>query len=211
MGHWIKPGGWIIGVTGGIACGKSEVGKLLADAGIDVRDSDQIAHAVMARDGAAYRGVVEYFGDSLVKPDGEIDRAILGARVFADPEERAVLNALVHPHVRKIWQEWAASVRRRNAVGAILIPLLYEVGADRDMDVVICVAASTETVMERLQSRKLSANEARQRINSQMPLSEKMKRADYIIENNESLQRLADQAQAVLASLQEKENITYAG
>ena len=211
MGHWVKPGGWLIGVTGGIACGKSEVGRLLAEAGIEVRDSDQIAHEVIAPEGPAYRGVVDHFGPSILKSDGSVDRSVLGGRVFADPVQRQALNALVHPHVRAAWRKWAVSVRQRNVVGAVLIPLLYEVGAENEMDVVICVAASAEKVMERLQSRKLSAEEARQRIHSQMPLAEKMKRADYIIENNESLDRLADQTKAVLASLEEKENITYAG
>lgn len=211
MKQWKKPGGLVIGITGGIACGKSEVGRWLAAQGLDVVDSDALAHQAIQPDGAAYADVVAYFGAAVVADDGTIDRRALGRRVFADATARAALNERVHPVVRQAWRAWAAALRQRDAVGVVLIPLLFEVGAETEMDVTICVTADEEQVLHRLQERGLSAEESRQRIAAQMPLEEKRRRADYVIENNESLQRLTDQTRAVLQRIQEKENISHGG
>lgn len=195
---WNIPGGLIIGVTGGIACGKSEVGRILAEAGVEVRDTDIMARETMKIGGAAYDDVVSHFGRTILREGGTIDRGTLGARVFADEAERAALNRMVHPHVRRAWKEWAADVRARNMTGAVLIPLLFEVGAETDVDVVWCVAASEERVLDRLARRGLSKEQARLRIASQMPLSEKKRRSDYVIENNGALEDLKNETLRLL-------------
>ncbi len=199
------PGGRLIGITGGIACGKSEVGRILAEAGVDVQDSDAMAHEAIARGGPAYDEVIRRFGRTIVGPDEEIDRAILGERVFADPAERAALNALVHPHVRRAWRTWADEVRASGRMGAVLIPLLFEVGAEKDVDEVWCVAASEDLVVTRLARRGLTEEQTRKRIAAQMPLKEKMRRADVVIENNGSLEELKEETLQKLQTILSKE------
>lgn len=204
------PGGLVIGVTGGIACGKSEVGRLLARAGVYVRDADQVAHEVMsAPDGAAYAAIVERFGPDVLRDDGAIDRKALGARVFVDQAEREALNAIVHPEVRRIWRAWAAQVVRENQVAAIIVPLLYEVRAEGDMDVVLCVSASPTRVAQRLAKRGLTSDEMKQRIAAQWPLKEKEQRADYVVRNNGTRDELAQATREVLQRILAKEQNTH--
>ena len=199
------PGGLAIGVTGGIGCGKSAVGRILAEAGVQVRDADQIAHQVIAPDGAAYAAVRERFGASICTADGHIDRRALGERVFADQAEREALNRIVHPFVRRIWRGWMTSVLQADGVAAIVVPLLFEVKADKDVQVVIGVVASPDAIYERLAKRGLSREQADQRIAAQMAVDEKMRRSDYVIENKGTLQDLENATRAVLHTILEKE------
>ena len=198
-------GGCVIGVTGGIACGKSEVGRILAEAGVAVRDADAIAHDVMAPDGAAYEAVCARFGREILRADGHIDRRRLGARVFSDPAALADLNRLVHPAVRKIWRDWLSAQRAGSAWSALIVPLLFEVGAEQEMDVVIGVVAPEARVRERLQRRGLSPLDAARRIAAQWPVAEKMRRADVVIENAGSLEDLERRTLDVLNTMVKKE------
>lgn len=204
------PGGCLIGITGGIACGKSEVGRILAQAGVAIRDADEMAHAALARGGPAYEEVLSRFGRGFLRADGEVDRVALGARVFADAGEREALNGIVHPHVRAAWRRWALEMREQDRVAAVLIPLLFEVGAESEMDTVVCVAASEDQVVERLVRRGLSEEQAHLRIAAQMPLSEKIRRADYVIENNDTLETLEKQTLHTLQTILNKEIDTHA-
>lgn len=195
-----------IGITGGIACGKSTVGRILREAGVPVCETDEVAHAVMQPGGPAYGGVVDRFGPGICRPDGTIDRRLLGVRVFAAEGERQALNALVHPHVRRTWLEWVAA-RQSGASSwvAVIIPLLYEVGAERDVDVVWCVAAPPEEVAERLRQRGLNPREMAQRLAAQWPLQAKRDRADYVIENTGSEADLRAQVRTALHRLEQNE------
>ncbi len=195
------PGGLVIGVTGGIASGKSEVGRILTDNGVDVCDTDAVAHAMIEPTGPAYDDVIRQFGRDIVGGDGHIDRGRLGERVFGDATERERLNRIVHPHVRRAWTAWVARTRERNRVGALLIPLLFEVGAEKDVDTVWCVTAPEEQIYERLAQRGLTREQARARIASQMPLAEKVRRADYVLENNDTRKTLKEETQKLLETV----------
>ena len=206
----LMPGGCLIGITGGIACGKSEVGRIWSDAGVVVRDADAMAHEAIAPGGPAHDEVVARFGRDILREDGEVNRAALGERVFAHPAEREALNAIVHPHVRKAWRRWAREMREENRVAAIIIPLLFEVGAESDVDTVLCVAASEDRVLERMARRGLTEDQARRRLAAQWPLAEKMRRADYNIENNDTKDVLKQRALHIVQTILNKETNRHA-
>ena len=178
-----SPQAVILGITGGIACGKTETGRILSAEGFKVLDSDFLAHELMAKGRSVYAAVVKYFGDEILAEDGEIDRARLGKIVFADPQAREALNRLVHPAVIKAAKEWIEECREAQEDAAVLVPLLFEAGWTEGWDAVICVTAPEEQIFQRLEKRGMSNEEARNRIAAQMPQPEKAARADFIIEN----------------------------
>jgi len=196
----------VVGITGGIACGKSEVGRVLAGAGVAIRDADEVAHEVIEQDSPAYRAIRERFGAGILASDGAIDRGALGARVFANPEERAALNAIVHPAVLRNLHAWRQQKRKEGRPAAVIIPLLFEVGATNGWTAIICVAANQPTVVERLRARGLTEDEARARIGAQMPIEEKMRRSDYVIVNEGTLDELKKKTRAVWEAILNKEN-----
>jgi dephospho-CoA kinase len=187
----------VVGLTGGIGCGKSEVGRILAERGVAVFEADECAHAALEPGGAAYTSVRRHFGDAIVDGEGRIDRSALGAIVFDDPEALATLNALVHPPVRAAWREWIERQRNEGRDAAVIIPLLFEIGATEGWDAVVCVSAPRDVVMERLAGRGWSRAETTRRIESQWPLEKKRRRSDYVIENAGSFQDLRDETQDV--------------
>ena len=179
--------GIAIGITGGIACGKSAVGGILEAAGLQVLDTDRVAHALMVAGSGVHRQVVELFGEEILDAGGEIDRKKLGAIVFREPDRLAELNRIVHPAVGQAWRIWLAERVSAGEDVAVMIPLLFEVGADEGWDAILVVVAPEDQVLARLAARGLSEAEARLRIASQMPLDEKMKRTNFVIENDESM------------------------
>jgi dephospho-CoA kinase len=192
-----------IAVTGGIACGKSLVGRFLADAGVAVRDADEMAHELMAPGQAVARQVVEVFGPDILDGDGRIDRRRLGNRVFSAPEDLKRLNAIVHPAVKRVWQEWLAGQPDTREAAAVIVPLLYEAGEGEGWDAVVCVVASEAVQMERLAGRGLSEGESRKRLAAQMPVSRKAVQADYVIVNNGTETVLNEQTRRVLRCIME--------
>ncbi len=197
-------------MTGGIACGKSEVGQELRRIGIPVLDADDVAHDLMRPGRTVHRAVVRRFGRAIVGPGGAIDRAVLGRLVFADADARADLNALVHPAVRRERDRWLRDVLRHHAVAVVIVPLLFETGAGAAYDAVVCVAASRCDMMKRLRARGLTAAAAAQRIRAQMPLREKRRLADRVIENDGTLADLARMTRRVVADLMEQETEHHA-
>lgn len=173
----------ILGITGGIACGKTETGRILSSEGFKVLDSDFLAHELMGKGRPVYDAVVGRFGGAVLAADGEIDRAKLGKIVFEDRAARADLNQLVHPAVIRAAKEWIAGCRETQEDAAVLVPLLFEADWIDGWDAVICVTAPEELVFQRLEKRGVLKDAARQRIAAQMPQSEKAARADFIIEN----------------------------
>ncbi len=174
-----------IAITGGIACGKSTVGRALQARGIPVCDADAVAHAVMEDDAALNAALRAAFGDGIVDADERIDRAALGRLVFHDAAARARLNGLVHPRVREELLAWRHGLAaRRPAACAALIPLLFESGMARDWDMTVCVAAAPALQEARLRARGLTPDEARRRMAAQMPLADTIGRSDFVILNN---------------------------
>lgn len=193
----------ILGLTGGIACGKSEVGRILQQNGFAVLDTDILAHDLMRAGEPVFTRVVEGFGQSIVGLDGEIDRGELGKLVFNNQAALEALNAWVHPAVIKAAEDWK-SVQRDDAV--VIIPLLFEAGWTKEWSAILCVSADEKTVFKRLENRGLSKEEARQRIAAQMPLSEKEKRSDFILRNNNTLDELHEKTLAVLEVIRSRGN-----
>lgn len=183
----------ILGVTGGIACGKTEVGRILSAEGFKVLDSDFLAHELMGKGRPVYEQVVEHFGEEILAASGEIDRVQLGKRVFADSQERVALNRLVHPAVIKGAQAWIGACREAQEDAVVLVPLLFESGWTKGWDAIICVTAPEEQIFKRLENRGFSKEEAIKRIESQMSLIEKATLADFVIENGGTLESLRRQ------------------
>jgi dephospho-CoA kinase len=194
-----------VGLTGGIACGKSEAAGILADHGVPVLDTDEVARDLLVKGHPVSKSVVDAFGRGILAPDGSIDRAVLGERVFRDGAERERLNAIVHPAVRTHWGSWLAERRTRGEPGVVVIPLLFEVGATEGWTAVVCVTAREEIVLARLRRRGLSPEQSRLRIAAQMPVAEKAARADIVIENNGTRRELRARVLTMWRTVIEKE------
>jgi dephospho-CoA kinase len=193
---------YVIGLTGGIASGKSTASDYIRSKGYPVLDADTYAKKATAKGGPAYQGIIDHFGADLLQDDGEIDRRKLGAIVFNDTSEREVLNQLVHPEVRRMMD---ADKDRLAEEGHVFldIPLLFENGLDRQCDITLTVYVDQETQIERLMERNgFSHSEALSRINSQMPLSEKRDRSDEVLDNSGSKSELYAQIEDFLANIE---------
>ena len=168
-----------IGLTGGIACGKSTLADGLRARGWHIIDTDQIAHRLLAPGREVWKNVVDAFGPSILQGDQSIDRKVLGRLVFADPLLRAKLNEITHPAIRSVWQREREERARTHPTYslAVMIPLLFECELERMFSVVWCVGASRATQLKRLKARGLTEAEAAQRMASQMPVAEKMARS----------------------------------
>jgi len=176
----------LIGLTGNIATGKSEVGRMLAELGARVIDADAVAHQVMRRGGPAYAAVVEAFGPDILRPDGEIDRARLGAIVFADAEALRCLEAIVHPEV--IARVDALVREATEPVVVVEAIKLIEAGMHRDCHALWVVTCPREQQIARLmRTRGLSEAEAVLRVDAQPPQAEKIALADVVIDNSHTL------------------------
>jgi dephospho-CoA kinase len=176
-----------IGLTGGLACGKSFVGEALASFGCFVIQADELGHEVLAPGGEAHDAVVSEFGQEILATGGEIDRRALAARVFGSPDRLARLNSLVHPPVVRREEELIGAFRALNPHGIAVVEaaILIETGSHQRFDRIILVTCREEQQVERAM-RRAGAVEAdvRARINRQMPLEEKRKFADFVIDTS---------------------------
>ena len=176
-----------VALTGGIATGKSYSLTRFAELGVPTVDADVLAHRAVAPGTAGFEAVVTRFGANVLHPHGEIDRAKLGQIVFADERARRDLEAITHPVVYKAIAEWFANIEAGATVPLAIadIPLLYETGYERDFNRVIVAACPPAVQLARLIARnRLTEEEGRLRIASQMPIEEKMRRADYVIDTS---------------------------
>jgi dephospho-CoA kinase len=189
-----------IGLTGGIASGKSTVTKMIRELGIPVIDADQVARDVVKVGEEAYTQIVATFGQDILQANGEIDRAKLGAIVFHNEQERKKLNAIVHPAVRRRMMAEKEEYVQSGAKTIVLdIPLLFESELTHLIDKVIVVYVDDEVQLERLMKRNgFSKEEALARIRSQMPLHEKVKKADAVINNNGTVEETKQQLLQIL-------------
>jgi dephospho-CoA kinase len=187
-----------IGLTGGIACGKSTLAEGMRARGWHVIDTDAIAHEVMLPERPAWKNVIDAFGASILKPDRSIDRKVLGRLVFADPLLRARLNEITHPAIRSAWQRELEERTRTHPSQflAVMIPLLFECKLELLFSAVWCVGASRATQLKRLEARGFSETESAQRLASQLPVAEKMTRSSVAFWGEgtpETLMRQLDQ------------------
>ena len=185
----------IIGLTGGIACGKSTVSTELRAHGAAIIDADALAHELSQPHRPIYNAYVERFGREIVTADGTLDRAAIARRVFADPAVRAEVEAIAHPIIRRAAEERLRAARDENKRAAVLdVPLLFEAGWDALADETWVVALPREEQLARLLARDTSmdAGEARARIAAQMPLAEKCARADVVIDNSGTVEEIRE-------------------
>jgi dephospho-CoA kinase len=191
-----------IGLTGGIACGKSSVSKLLVQNGIEVINADELAHQAIKPNGPTYGNVVKEFGRIILKQNGEIDRRKLGERVFADPEARQRLESLVHPVVKADIKQAIAEAETKGFNWLVVeIQLLFEVRWECLFDRIWVVSTSVEEQVKRLQKRdQLTEEMARARIAAQLPLAYKKERADVVIYNDQGFSELANQVKQLIKS-----------
>ena len=197
-----------VGLTGGIACGKSTVASLLAAEGAIVIDLDELAHAVQVPGEVVWSEIVRHFGEGVLNPDGTINRRKLGELVFADPGRLALLNRLVHPAVLTRWQERLAQIRRESPQAIVLsdIPLLFEAGLKPQVDLVLLVYCSPAAQIHRLRERSgLSRREAEGRLAAQMPIAEKPPLADMVIDNGGPLAQTGERVREVWQELLREE------
>lgn len=188
-------------ITGGIACGKSSAGEMLREFGARIIDADDVCHELLLKNGPLIGRIVSVFGKGVLNQSGGIDRRILGRIIFADGEKRRKLNALVHPEARRVINAWLKMRTARVNVAAAIVPLAYEAGWECGWDAVICVAAPLAMQIARLKKKGFSEKDARKRIAAQMPLAEKINRADYIIFNAGTIAGLRQQTGLVFRNI----------
>ena len=185
----------IIGLTGGIACGKSTVSTELRAHGAAIIDADALAHELSQPHQQIYNAYVERFGREIVTADGMLDRVAIARRVFADPAVRAEVDAIAHPLIRMAAEERLRAARDENKRAAVLdVPLLFEAGWDALADETWVVALPREEQLARLLARdkNMTEREARARIAAQMPLAEKCARADVVIDNSGTVEEIRE-------------------
>jgi dephospho-CoA kinase len=179
--------GCVIGLTGGIATGKSFVSEYLRELGAEIIDADEIARQVVQPGKSALREIVTEFGESVLNADGSLNRKKLGELVFSDPVKLDRLNRITHPYILAEIRMLLKKFRTSNTCRMIVLdaPLLFEVGLDSLVDEVWVVAVDYHTQLKRLMNRdNLTEDEAKCRIAAQMPLDEKVEKAQYIIDNS---------------------------
>lgn len=204
--------GIIIGITGGIACGKTTVSDLLAEKGAIPINADEIGHQLLKADSPVINVLINAFGKEILEDTGDVSRKKLGAIVFKDKAARERLNSILHP---LIIQRSRARARQLvtedpNCIVLLDAPLLIEAGAYDTVDLIVVVTASSETQLQRTlersiaQGRSLTESEVQARIDAQMPLSEKVTYADVVIENEGTLAELHQQVDALWKELQKR-------
>lgn len=183
----------VVGLTGGIATGKSTVARLFVGCGARLVDADVLAREAIAPGRSAYDAIIAIFGRGIRGADGTVDRERLGKLVFGDPAQLARLNAIVHPHVVHEQERLCREIAKKDPEAIVIYDaaLLIETGAHTRKNRVIVVTADEHTQLQRLMTRNgLSESEASQRIHAQMPLADKVKLADYVIDGTLPLDQL---------------------
>ena len=174
----------LVGLTGGVATGKSTVAEMFKQCGAVVIDADQLARDVVEPGKPAWREIVKTFGKTILNPDRSLNRQALGAIVFRHPAKRRAIEAIIHPRVAREQVRLTRQATRQDPQSVVIydVPLLFEAGIDKRVDQTIVVTADRNTQIARLKKRNgLSRPEALRRIRSQMPLANKVRRADQVV------------------------------
>jgi dephospho-CoA kinase len=197
--------GLSFGLTGGVACGKSTVARYFQDLGAYIIDADRVGHQLIEPGRAAYPEILQHFGKEILDPTGAIDRKKLGSKVFADPQQLRLLNAILHPRIIARMRELAVEQQRRNPRTVVILdaPLIFESGIGGTLRKVMVAWCRPEQQIERLMAKTgVSREEAEQRIKAQMPVEEKRRRADYSIDCSGSMEETRRQAEQLFPELQ---------
>jgi dephospho-CoA kinase len=193
-----------IGLTGGVASGKSTAARMFEELGAHVIDADRIGHELLLASSPAYSEIVQRFGREILDATGEINRNRLGALVFSDPEKLRALNAIVHPRIIARVEELAEQFSSRNPAAVILVDaaLIFEAGIGGRFEKVIVTWCRPEQQLERLKHKGLTREQAESRIAAQIPAEEKRRRADFVIDSSGSLENTRAQVETISAALQ---------
>lgn len=195
----------LIGITGGLATGKSTVARMLQQKGAVVFSADEAARAVLTPGGPALSSLVAAFGPEILLPDGSLDRAYLGKRIFADPIARERVNRILHPPILRLLRAQIEGARDDLPSGSVIaleVPLLFETQMQDWFELIVVVTASESKQIERLLARNgLDETEARRRLAAQWPLADKVAQADYVVVNDGSPDTLAAAVDALWAKL----------
>jgi dephospho-CoA kinase len=195
----------LVGLTGGVATGKSTVAKMFKQCGAVVIDADQLARDVVKPGKPAWRAIVTLFGKTVLNQDRSLNRQALGSIVFRNRTKRRQLERIIHPRVAREQQRLVRRVAKRKPHAVVIyeVPLLFEAGADKRVDTIVVVTADRETQIARLKKRNgLSRAEAIRRINSQMPLAKKRRRADDLLDGTTPRKSLVKQVSHLFKQLQ---------
>ena len=198
-----------VGLTGGIASGKSTVSAMLRDRNIPVLAADPLGHKLMEPGASAYDEVVREFGAEILGEGGKVDRGKLGAIVFANPAKRARLNWILHPKIIEAIRQWFKSLDHPGGpeFAVMEAALIYEANVQKDVDRVVVCWCTAEQQLERLLARGLSEEEARRRIGAQMPVNEKKKLADLVIDCSGTMDETRRQVAEVIEKLKGAEAV----
>jgi dephospho-CoA kinase len=191
-----------LGLTGGIGMGKTAASDLIAQRGIPVIDTDLLARQLVEPGQPALAEIAGAFGNQLLDESGLLRRGELARLVFTNPAARQQLEAILHPRIRQLWlsqlQQWK---REGKALGVVVIPLLFETNAEKELDATLCVACSASTQRERLSARGWPVDQIEQRLRAQLPIDQKISRANFVLWNEATLEILSAQLDLVLRRL----------
>lgn len=191
-----------IGLTGGMGMGKSSAARMLADRGLPVLDSDQLARDVVSPGSPALDEIAQLLGRDVIAGDGALRRDLVAERVFPDESLRKALESILHPRIRAAWQAQMAAWAGEGLLRAVVVvPLLYEVNLAAEFDRVLCVACASSTQAARLAPRKWSPEQIRLRNAAQWPIEKKMALADFVLWSEGELEVLEAQIERVLQHL----------
>jgi len=192
-------GNLIVGLTGGMGCGKSTAAALFAELGFRRLDADRTVHELLSTNAEVIAAIRERLGDGVIAPDGTVDRAKLGTVVFADAEALAWLENLLHPRLRARWDEIYAAAQDEKFI--VEVPLLFEKQLQNRFDFTVCVSTSSDLQLRRLEQRGVSPGIARQRLAKQLPLARKCELADFVLLNDGTLSFLREQVSELVRRL----------
>ena len=200
----------LVGLTGGIGSGKSTVARHFRSHGVPTVDADTLARQAVAPGSAALAKIASVFGKELLDAEGALNRPVLGTLVFRDSEARARLDEIVHPQVRRLFE---VAVAQQRAAGTRLmlyeLPLLFEKNLEQQFDTTIVVAVTPETQLKRVRRRDgLDAAAAQRRIDAQLPLEDKIRRADYVLWNESSEESLVEPVRELIKKMLDLETPT---
>ena len=192
----------VCGLTGGVGMGKSAAAELLRARRVPVVDTDELAHQLVQPGQPALAEIQAEFGKGILTPDGQLRREGLARIVFADATARQKLEAILHPRIGERWQTQVETWRRENhPLAVVVIPLLFETGAEAAFDKIICVACSGATQRERLLVRGWTSDQIRQRLAAQWPIDRKIARSDFVVWTDGTMDIHAQQLERILSLL----------